>query len=109
MEPVFSGEQGLTLATEASGAPAPDEVFLDLRGGQDHASISAEQLMELSLSCPDSRSEDSDIEDGASQIQNTEYRIHLLVQHLEVEHFKWRLRPPVSVSSIWSFNASLAC
>ena len=49
----------------------PDEVFSDLEvpeGSQDQASASAEWLMELDLSSfPDSRSEDSDVENEASR------------------------------------------
>ena len=70
----LTGEQELTLATEASdatGAPVLDEAFMDLltpEGDIDKASTLAEQLMEMALSsCPDSGAEDSDIEDGASQ------------------------------------------
>ena len=54
----------------ASGARAPD-AFSDIEipeGNQGQASVSAERLMELSLSsCPDNKSEDSDIEEGTSQ------------------------------------------
>ena len=66
-----NGFSRLLEASVASGAPAPDEVFLDIatpEGDQDQASMSAERLMEISLSYyPDIATDDSDIEDGVSQ------------------------------------------
>ena len=57
-------------ASVVSSAPVPDEAFLDLavlEGNQGQASLSAEQLMELSLSsCPNNGSEDSDEQEGTS-------------------------------------------
>ena len=65
----LTGEQGLVLTTEAcgaSGALAPLEAFsnLDVQS-QDQAFALASRIMELALSsCPDSRSEASDVENG---------------------------------------------
>ena len=54
-------EHGLILTTEASVALVPDEALVD------QASTLAKQLMGLFLSsCPNSGTEESDVEDGAS-------------------------------------------